>query len=66
MLYIWALLGAIVAIVAFVFSVWAFVAGKLLLGFVLFILAAISAVVAATAYYAKERVNSVREFFGWS
>jgi heme A synthase len=66
MLYLWALIGAVVAVVAFAFSVWAFVVGKLLLGFALFVLAALAAVVAVTAYYARERVNSVREFFGWA
>lgn len=65
MLYLWALLGALIAVVAFVFSVWAFVAGKIWLGFLLFVVAAMAAVVGVTAYYARERVNTVREFLGW-
>jgi multisubunit Na+/H+ antiporter MnhG subunit len=66
MLYLWTLCGAIVAVASFVFAVVSFMSGKLLLGFAFFILAAVAAVVAASAYYAKGRVDSVREFFGLS
>jgi multisubunit Na+/H+ antiporter MnhG subunit len=65
MLLLWTFCGAIVAVACLVFAVVSFMAGKLFLGFVFFVTAALAAIVAASAYYAKGRVDTVREFIGW-
>jgi uncharacterized membrane protein len=66
MLYLWVFIFGILAAVLLISALLTFVGGKFILALILFVLGALSAAIAVTAYYARERVNSVREFFGWA
>lgn len=65
MLLLWTVVTALVAVVCLAFAAWSVAAGKLVAALFLLLLGMLFGALAVTAYYAREKVSTFREFVGW-